>query len=357
MEKTGLVMGMQREQWKTVIVVVGVTGGMYIGIKYILPLVLPFFCAFLVAYLLRPLVRNIHAHTKLNQGAVAGGLLLIILGVVGTAVWFLGSTLVQQFCYFIEHYGFYAGKMELFLDQCCRSMSGVFGMEAGELESLFVTRMATIAENIERQFVPKLMANSWGYVRTIIEVAGVGIIIFVSIILLVNDFDKLKEKASHSIGYRHFVKILKRIFHMGGMFLKAQLIIMSVIAALCTVTFLLLKNPYALLLGVLIGFLDALPVLGTAVVLYPLAIVQAFQGRFLFAAVYAGLSVICNLTREFLEPKLIGEHLGIPAIMVLVTVYVGIRLFGVSGVITGPFGYLAGKEIVRELLQKGEGTS
>ena len=95
--------------------------------------------------------------------------------------------------------------------------------------------------NIERQFVPKLMANSWGYVRTIIEVAGVGIIIFVSIILLVNDFDKLKEKASHSIGYRHFVKILKRIFHMGGMFLKAQLIIMSVIAALCTVTFLLLK--------------------------------------------------------------------------------------------------------------------
>ena len=74
-------MGMQREQWKTVIVVVGVTGGMYIGIKYILPLVLPFFCAFLVAYLLRPLVRNIHAHTKLNQGAVAGGLLLIILGV------------------------------------------------------------------------------------------------------------------------------------------------------------------------------------------------------------------------------------------------------------------------------------
>ena len=274
-------MGMQREQWKTVIVVVGVTGGMYIGIKYILPLVLPFFCAFLVAYLLRPLVRNIHAHTKLNQGAVAGGLLLIILGVVGTALWFLGSTLVQQFCYFIEHYGFYAGKMELFLDQCCRSMSGVFGMEAGELESLFVTRMATIAENIERQFVPKLMANSWGYVRTIIEVAGVGIIIFVSIILLVNDFDKLKEKASHSIGYRHFVKILKRIFHMGGMFLKAQLIIMSVIAALCTVTFLLLKNPYALLLGVLIGFLDALPVLGTAVVLYPLAIVQAFQGRFL----------------------------------------------------------------------------
>ena len=67
-------------------------------------------------------------------------------------------------------------------------------MEAGELESLFVTRMATIAENIERQFVPKLMANSWGCVRTIIEVAGVGIIIFVSIILLVNDFDKLKEK-------------------------------------------------------------------------------------------------------------------------------------------------------------------
>ena len=63
------------------------------------------------------------------------------------------------------------------------------------------------------------------------------------------------------------------------------------------------------------------------------------------------------MTRDFLEPKMIWEHLGFTAIMVLVTFYVGIRLFGVSGVITGPFGYLAGKEIVRELLQKGEGTS
>ena len=159
-------------------------------------------------------------------------------------------------------------------------------------------------KNIERQFVPKLMANSWGYVRTIIEVAGVGIIIFVSIILLVNDFDKLKEKASHSIGYRHFVKILKRIFHMGGMFLKAQLIIMSVIAALCTVTFLLLKNPYALLLGVLIGFLDALPVLGTAVVLYPLAIVQAFQGRFLFAFWFKDcIRHCCHVSQPFCTGK------------------------------------------------------
>lgn len=350
-------MGMQREQWKTVIIVVGVTAGMYIGIRYLLPLVLPFFCAFLAAYLLRPLVGKIHAHTKLNRGAVAGGLLLLILGVAGAVLWFLGSTIIQQFCYFIEHYGFYAGKMEIFLDQCCRNMSGIFGMEAGELESLLLARMTAVAESVERQFVPKLMENSWGYVKAVIEVAGVGIIIFVSIILLVNDFDKLKERASHCIGYRHFVKIIKRIFHMGGMFLKAQLIIMSVIAALCTATFLFLKNPYALLLGVLIGFLDALPVFGTAVVLYPLAILQAFQGHFFLAAVYVGLSVLCNLTREFLEPKLIGENLGIPAIMVLVTVYVGIRLFGVSGVITGPVGYLAGKEIVRELLQAEKGTS
>lgn len=347
-------MRMQREQWKTVAVTVGVTVGVYIGIKYVLPLVLPFFCAFLAAYLLRPLVRKIHVHTKLNCGVIAGGLLLTILGVVGLAVWFLGSTLLQQFCYFLEHYAFYVGKMETFLEKCCQNLSGILGMEAAELETVFMTQMGMLAEKVEGQFVPKLMVNSWTYARTLIEVAGVSVIIFVSIILFVNDFDKLKEKASHWVGYGHAVRITKRIFHMGGMFLKAQLVILSVIATLCTVTFLILKNPYALLLGILIGFLDALPVFGTAVVLYPLAAVQAFQGHFLIAAVYIGLSVLCNITREFLEPKLIGEHLGIPAIMVLVTVYTGIRLFGISGVITGPFGYLAGREIIREVIKKDE---
>lgn len=348
-------MKMQREQWKIVTVTVGVAAGVYIGIKYVLPLVLPFFCAFLAAYLLRPLVRKIHARTKLNCGVIAGGLLLAILGVVGILTWFLGNTLVQQFCYFLEHSAFYVGKMESFLEKCCQNLSGIFGMEPAELETVLMTQMGMLAEKMEGQFVPKLMVNSWAYARTLIEVIGVSVIIFVSIILLVNDFDKLKETAVHWIGYEHVVKITKRIFHMGGMFLKAQLIILSVIATLCTVTFLMLKNPYALLLGILIGFLDALPVFGTAIVLYPLAAVQAFQGHFFIAVVYIGLSVFCNIIREFLEPKLIGEHLGIPAILVLVTVYAGIRLFGISGVITGPFGYLAGREIVREILLKERG--
>lgn len=347
-------MRMQREQWKTVAVTVGVTVGVYIGIQYVLPLVFPFFCAFFVAYLLRPLVRKIHVHTKLNRGVIAGGLLLVILGGVGIIVWFLGSTLVQQLCYFLEHSAFYMGKLEICLGKCCQNLSEILGVEAAELETVFLTQMGLLAEKIEGQFVPKMMANSWTYIRTLMEGIGVGVILFVSIILLVNDFDKLNEKASHWIGYKHAAKITKRVLHMGGMFLKAQFFILSVIATLCTVTFLLLKNPYALLLGILTGFLDALPVFGTAIVLYPFAAVQAFQGHFFTAAVSIGLSVLCNFTREFLEPKLIGEHLGIPAIMVLVTVYVGIRLFGISGVLTGPFGYLAGREIIREVLQKDE---
>ena len=92
--------------------------------------------------------------------------------------------------------------------------------------------------------------------------------------------------------------------------------------------------------GILAGVLDALPFIGTGIVLMPLALVQLFQGSYGRAVVCLVLYAACVFLRETLEPRLIGKRMGISPIAVLTAVYAGIRLFGLWGIIKGPLGFM-----------------
>ena len=96
------------------------------------------------------------------------------------------------------------------------------------------------------------------------------------------------------------------------------------------------------------GVLDALPFIGTGIVLMPLAIVALLGGRTMVAAVCVGLYVTCILLRESLEPKLIGKRIGVRPILILISLYVGIKLFGLAGIIKGPLGFIILWELQRQ---------
>ena len=120
--------------------------------------------------------------------------------------------------------------------------------------------------------------------------------------------------------------------------MKTQLIIMVSVATICTVGFLFVKREYALLLGIGVAVLDAFPVLGSGLVLVPWAVICLLKGSYVQVAVLVVMYLLCVLVREGLEPKLLGNRIGIPPLYTLMAVYVGVELFGLLGVILGPFG-------------------
>ncbi len=122
--------------------------------------------------------------------------------------------------------------------------------------------------------------------------------------------------------------------------MKAQFIIFGIVSAICVVGLFLTGNRYALLAGVGIGFCDALPFVGTGIIFVPWLILKLFQGEYLFAVVYGVLYIVCNITREFLEPKLVGKGLGIHPLSVIISLYVGMCVFGGLGILLGPLSAL-----------------
>ena len=96
-----------------------------------------------------------------------------------------------------------------------------------------------------------------------------------------------------------------------------------------------------MLFAAAIALLDLLPVIGTGTVLVPWGIVLLLTGN---AGKGFGLLVLFALTtvlHEVLEPKLLGEKLGIPPLITLICLYAGYRLFGVWGMIASPVLFVA----------------
>ena len=117
----------------------------------------------------------------------------------------------------------------------------------------------------------------------------------------------------------------------------------------CAVGYFLLHIPFFWFWAILTGLVDALPVFGTGVVFVPWVVIQILQGNFAMSLWLAVLLAVTWLTREFLEPRLLGGGLGLLPIGFLMSVIVGLQLFGPFGLFSGPFGVLLVKELWAEL--------
>ena len=100
--------------------------------------------------------------------------------------------------------------------------------------------------------------------------------------------------------------------------------------------FFLLRIGYPFLLALLTALLDILPILGVGIILLPFALfslVTGHVGRGVgLLVLYAAITVI----RQIAESHLVGKSLGLHPILMLVSFYVGLGLFGVAGFLLGP---------------------
>ena len=128
----------------------------------------------------------------------------------------------------------------------------------------------------------------------------------------------------------------RRLRRMLRSWLTAQLKLMSVTFCILAAGLTLLRIPRSLLWAFVIALVDALPVFGTGTVLIPWALVCLLQGNRVLALGIAGTYATAALTRSILEPKLLGQHLGLDPLAALAALYIGCRLWGIAGMIAAP---------------------
>lgn len=321
--------------------------GVYIGFKYLSPLAAPFLFAFAFVSVLHPVLEKVQKRYHVKKGFLAAGILLLLCITAGVGIWSLGVFLFQKLGELFSQIDLFEEKFYLFVGNCCDGMEKKFGMDGRGVEKFVLERVNVFIENFQVQVVPKIMNESVSYVKNIAGVIGFLAIMIIAAVLLAKDYCEIMDWMHGREEIECILKIGKKIFCHIGTFIRAQFIILLIISVLCSVTLLLAGIEGGAAVGLFTGFMDMLPFIGTGMVLMPLAFWQILNGYYTKAVICVILYVVCAVTREFLEPKLIGEKMGVFPAAILFSVYAGVKLFGVFGIIKGPLALITIYEIVR----------
>ena len=136
----------------------------------------------------------------------------------------------------------------------------------------------------------------------------------------------------------------RRLKQTLGGWLLTQLKLMGITALVLTAGLLVLQVDYPLVLGLASAGIDALPVLGSGIILIPWGLFRFLQGN---TAAGVGLLVLYGvsaLLRTALEPRLLGKQMGLDPLLTLAALYGGYHFLGLPGMILFPIGAMLLKQ-------------
>lgn len=132
-------------------------------------------------------------------------------------------------------------------------------------------------------------------------------------------------------------------------YVRAQSFLVSLTTLQAIVGLYIIGAEYALTVGLLIGLFDLIPVLGPASIIIPWAIWGFIIGNTALGIKLLVLYLFIWIVRQILEARVVAANLGLHPLAVLMAMYIGLRLFGVAGLILGPILLIAGQATVRAL--------
>lgn len=337
------------ENAKKYIQIVLVILAVYLGMKYISPIVSPFLFAFLLAGLINPLASKIHQKIKIRKSFVAGIILFLVMGFLFFLLWLLlsliwtgGQNLALQIPDFQKEFG-------VLLNNCCCSLEDRFGIDGIKIENFILEQVDIFIENLEVKVLPAVMGKSFDYIKSIVSGASFLVVMIIAVLLMMKDYGKLVEKIRSEEGLEGVRTVCGKVVAYIKTFIRAQVTILLIISTICAVTLGMIGMKGGIFYGILTGFMDMLPFIGTGIMLIPLALLMVFSGKIWQAIACFILYAVCALAREFLEPRLIGNKIGVWPVGILFAVFAGMKLFGVSGIIKGPLSLVIVCETCRYL--------
>lgn len=324
----------------------------YLFFRFMLGLILPFIFAYFLSWIIRPVTERLYDKLKIPR--LVGGtiLLLILYAVFGTAICMLANILVKEALAIIKNLPVYLEMIAGRLDSVCNYFDGLLGLDCGTARAFIDENILKLLNNVKEKLMPALTQHTYTIVVWLVGFISIMLIVFIAAVLITKEVPAFREKYDGNAVYEEFHRITGSLSEAGMAYLRTQLIIMIIVAVICVTALAIIKNDYALLLGLGIAILDALPLIGIGLVLIPWIIISLIQGKLFAAAILFTAYLLCQIVREILEPKLLGNRIGIRPLYTLMAMYAGIKLFGVAGFILGPVGLVIVKTIYKAIFYK-----
>ena len=321
---------------------------------------MPFLVAFILALTLEHPIRFFMKKFGFKRRTSSIIIFLIAIAIItGLLVWGI-STLVSEASNLMQGLNTYIDKAYTQIE----SISSQFDIKRlhlpEQVEKVIETSNDDFLNNITT-WVKNSLSKLLDFLMQIPTIAIYTSITLVALYFMCVDKVYMIDEIEHHLPTKWVKKLgthIHEIITSVGNYLKAEFILVLVSFVISLIGFYVLniigiKISYPLLIALGIAFVDALPILGSGTIMLPWAVISAADGNIELAVGLLVLWGIMSVVRQFLEPKLVSNKLGIHPIFTLIAMYTGFKFIGVWGMVLGPIILIILKNIFSTLIDKG----
>lgn len=316
----------------------------YAVFKHVIPNILPFILAFLLVNLLNPIVKKLQARFAIKRTAVSVILMILFYIVVGAALFLLVFNILLFIWKFAVNISdtYYPEIIKPTLTNMWSNISEYIDDLPPDWQVVANNFQADMMQQIQKFAVglaPALLSLISGITRSIPRFFIAFLFTIMLSFFISIHYEKVTTflEAQLSPKTLNLISEVKKIIRNTVVnYLGALLVMMGVTCLEMIVGLSIMRIEHAFIVGIGIALLDALPVFGTGTVLIPWAIINVIEGDFKRAAGLVILYLVAVVVRNIIEPKIVGDKLGMNPIITMVSIYIGFRLIGVLGMIFIP---------------------
>lgn len=308
---------------------------------------LPFVAGWIIALIASPMVRFFEKKVKLKRKAGSAIVIIVVIGLVVLLLYLAGVRLIEEGVGLVNALPDMWENIEAEFSEIGNNLNIVYEKLPKDIQ----TTLSDVTSRIG-SYVGELLGGLG--TPTIVAVGNFAkqlpsIIIGVIMALLSSYFFVADRSGINEWFNRHMPRSLQNRYHMvkrslvravGGYF-KAQFKIEIWMYILLVIGFTILGVDYALLIAIGVAFLDFLPFFGTGTVMVPWAILKILSGDYQMALGLLIIWGVGQLVRQVIQPKIVGDSVGVPPIPTLFLLFIGYKLGSVIGMIVAvPIGLI-----------------
>lgn len=310
----------------------------YFGYR-LLGFFMPFVVGWVISYIASPVVDWLEKKFRIVKKLGSAIIIIGVLAVVVFLMYFVVSRLWRESISLVQNMPEMYRDLESGFDQIGGSLNGVFERLPVAVQNGW-HEMAdnldkTVGDLMSRVSEPTVTAAG-NFAKRIPSMLIAVIVTFISAYFFIADRESVirwfKKISPEPITSRMSMVIANLKYAVGGYF-KAQFKIMAVVFAILLAGFSIAGVHFSILLALAIAFLDFLPFFGTGTALIPWALYKFMVGDYKMVVALVVIYAVSQLVRQLIQPKLVGDSMGLNPLFTLALLYVGYKIGSVLGMI------------------------
>ncbi len=311
----------------------------YAGVKYVFPLLMPFVIGLIIAMAFRKPIDLLTEKFKIKRTFVAIFILLIFYSILVLIISLIGARFFQFISTLFNNLpSLYKGTLQPVLLSFTDNLSARFPSIKDYLDN-FINNIGqsifTYISNISTKVVTMVTGLAGQVPTLLIKV----IFTIVSSFFFTIDYYKLSNFILRQFGNERrdiIINLKDNVIGSLSKFVRAYALIISITFIELSLGFAIIGIPTPFLIGLIVAIIDILPILGTGAVLLPWSIISFSMGDTRVGVGMLILYIVITVVRQILEPKIIGQQIGLHPIVTLILMFVGAQLMGILGLFMLP---------------------